>query len=118
MPNSKEVQTNFFCFREYSDLKRLLNLLNVPASKQQLPALNIDKGHGIVTKSQQQRFVQGKQNDGIRYGEQQQQSTEAVELEAFSHPLLSSRRNKRVSCQQMGVKVITTTTREYCGLVG
>ncbi|XP_043545427.1 serine/threonine-protein kinase Nek10-like isoform X3 [Chiloscyllium plagiosum] len=95
MPNSKEVQTNFFCFREYSDLKRLLNLLNVPASKQQLPALNVDKGHGIVTKSQQQRFVQGKQNDGIRYGEQQQQSTEAVELEAFSYPLLNSRRNKK-----------------------
>ncbi|XP_048473863.1 serine/threonine-protein kinase Nek10-like isoform X3 [Rhincodon typus] len=71
--------------KEYSDLKRLLNLLNVPASKQQLPALNIDKGHGIVTKSQQQRFVQGKQNDGIRYGEQQQQSTEAVELEAFRY---------------------------------
>ncbi|XP_067858918.1 serine/threonine-protein kinase Nek10 isoform X1 [Heptranchias perlo] len=70
--------------KEHSDLKRLLTLLNVPASKQQLPALNFDKGHGIVTKSQQYHSIPGKQNGGIRYGEQQQQSTEAVELETFS----------------------------------
>ncbi|XP_048379325.1 serine/threonine-protein kinase Nek10 isoform X2 [Stegostoma tigrinum] len=81
--------------KEYSDLKRLLNLLNVPASKQQLPALNVDKGRGIVTKSQQQRFVQGKQNDGIRYGEQQQQSTEAVELETFS---VNYKNERKFSC--------------------
>ncbi|GCB61606.1 hypothetical protein scyTo_0004126 [Scyliorhinus torazame] len=81
--------------KEYSDLKRLLNLLNVPSSKQQLPALNFDKGRGVVAKSQQQHFVQGKQNDGIRYGEQQQQSTEAVELETFS---VNYKNERRFSC--------------------
>ncbi|XP_067915911.1 serine/threonine-protein kinase Nek10 isoform X4 [Heterodontus francisci] len=81
--------------KEYSDLKRLLNLLNVPASKQQLPALNFGKGRGIVTKSQQQHLIQGIQNDGIQYGEQQQQSTEAVELETFS---VNYKNERKFSC--------------------
>ncbi|XP_051872938.1 serine/threonine-protein kinase Nek10 [Pristis pectinata] len=80
--------------KEHTDLKRLLNLLNVPASKQQLPALSFDKGRGITSKSQQ-HSIQGKQNGGNRCGEQQQQSTEAVELEAFS---ISYKNERKFSC--------------------
>ncbi|XP_055516439.1 serine/threonine-protein kinase Nek10 isoform X1 [Leucoraja erinacea] len=81
--------------KEHTDLKRLLNLLNVPASKQQLPALSFDKGRGILTKSQQ-HSIQGKQNAGNRCAEQQQQqSTEAVELEAFS---VNYKNERKFSC--------------------
>ncbi|XP_062925562.1 serine/threonine-protein kinase Nek10 [Mobula hypostoma] len=80
--------------KEHTDLKRLLNLLNVPASKQQLPALSFDKGRGITTKSQQ-HSIQGKPNGGSRCGEQQPQSTEAVELEAFS---VSYKNERNFSC--------------------
>uniref|UniRef100_UPI00398F423F serine/threonine-protein kinase Nek10 isoform X3 n=1 Tax=Pristiophorus japonicus TaxID=55135 RepID=UPI00398F423F len=99
--------------KEHSDLKRLLNLLNVPASKQQLPALNFDKGRGIVTKSQQQYSMQGKQNDGIQNGEQQQQqSTEAVELETFS---VNYKNERKFSChphQKLFLEIFTALVKQ------
>ncbi|XP_075443096.1 serine/threonine-protein kinase Nek10 isoform X3 [Ascaphus truei] len=59
-----------------SDIKRLWSLLNVQASKQQLPALKA----GSTSKPQQKC---GKTN-GCKSRSQWQESTEAVELEKFS----------------------------------
>ncbi|XP_072009703.1 serine/threonine-protein kinase Nek10 isoform X2 [Engystomops pustulosus] len=60
--------------RKYSDVKRLWSLLNVQASKQQLPALR-----ATGTPKTQQKF--GKNHSSKN---QWQESTESVELEKFS----------------------------------
>ncbi|XP_073534116.1 serine/threonine-protein kinase Nek10 isoform X3 [Phyllobates terribilis] len=60
--------------RKYSDVKRLWSLLNVQASKQQLPALKVTS-----TPKAQQKF--GKNHTPKN---QWQESTESVELEKFS----------------------------------
>ncbi|XP_069586107.1 serine/threonine-protein kinase Nek10 isoform X1 [Ranitomeya imitator] len=60
--------------RKYSDVKRLWSLLNVQASKQQLPALKISS-----TAKTQQKF--GKNHPPKN---QWQESTESLELEKFS----------------------------------
>ncbi|KAM4705139.1 LOW QUALITY PROTEIN: serine/threonine-protein kinase Nek10 [Rhinophrynus dorsalis] len=61
--------------RKCSDIKRLWSLLNVQASKQQLPALKV----GSSTKPQQ-----NSKSNGCKSRTQCQESTEATELEAFS----------------------------------
>ncbi|XP_034985995.2 serine/threonine-protein kinase Nek10 isoform X1 [Zootoca vivipara] len=65
---------------DYSDLKRLLALLNVQSSKQQLPALNFESSNNSMTKSEQY----SSNPCGERCRGQWQESTEAVELEHFS----------------------------------
>ncbi|XP_061441951.1 serine/threonine-protein kinase Nek10 isoform X1 [Rhineura floridana] len=65
---------------DYSDLKRLLALLNVQSSKQQLPALNFESANNSMTKSEQY----SSNPCGERCRGQWQESTEAVELEHFS----------------------------------
>ncbi|XP_062839859.1 serine/threonine-protein kinase Nek10 isoform X7 [Anolis carolinensis] len=65
---------------DYSDLKRLLALLNVQSSKQQLPALNFECANNSMVKSEQ--FCSN--TSGERSRGQWQESTEAVELERFS----------------------------------
>uniref|UniRef100_A0A8C0D4C8 Serine/threonine-protein kinase Nek10 n=1 Tax=Balaenoptera musculus TaxID=9771 RepID=A0A8C0D4C8_BALMU len=64
--------------RDYSDLKRLLCLLNVQSSKQQLPAINFDSARSSMTKSEPARA------GGHRARGQWHESTEAIELENFS----------------------------------
>ncbi|XP_068413457.1 serine/threonine-protein kinase Nek10 isoform X6 [Eschrichtius robustus] len=64
--------------RDYSDLKRLLCLLNVQSSKQQLPAINFDSARSSMTKSEPAR------EGGHRARGQWHESTEAIELENFS----------------------------------
>ncbi|XP_074840528.1 serine/threonine-protein kinase Nek10 isoform X2 [Carettochelys insculpta] len=72
--------------RDYSDLKRLLSLLNVQSSKQQpslhlqLPAINFETTQNSMTKSEQYT----NKTNGQRSQGQWQESTEAVELENFS----------------------------------
>ncbi|KAM9075006.1 serine/threonine-protein kinase Nek10 isoform 1-T1 [Megaptera novaeangliae] len=63
--------------RDYSDLKRLLCLLNVQSSKQQLPAINFDSARSNMTKSEPARA------GGHRARGQWHESTEAIELENF-----------------------------------
>ncbi|XP_066861970.1 serine/threonine-protein kinase Nek10 isoform X3 [Kogia breviceps] len=65
--------------RDYSDLKRLLCLLNVQSSKQQLPAINFDSARSSMTKSEPAIRAGGHRARG-----QWPESTEAVELENFS----------------------------------
>ncbi|XP_030619999.1 serine/threonine-protein kinase Nek10 [Delphinapterus leucas] len=65
--------------RDYSDLKRLLCLLNVQSSKQQLPAINFDSARSSMTKSEPAIRVGGHRARG-----QWHESTEAIELENFS----------------------------------
>nr|XP_060637879.1 serine/threonine-protein kinase Nek10 isoform X1 [Anolis sagrei ordinatus] len=65
---------------DYSDLKRLLALLNVQSSKQQLPALNFECSNNSMVKSEQYCS----NTSGERCRGQWQESTEAVELERFS----------------------------------
>ncbi|XP_065740861.1 serine/threonine-protein kinase Nek10 isoform X3 [Phocoena phocoena] len=65
--------------RDYSDLKRLLCLLNVQSSKQQLPAVNFDSARSSMTKSEPAIRVGGHRARG-----QWHESTEAIELENFS----------------------------------
>ncbi|KAJ7322495.1 hypothetical protein JRQ81_018782 [Phrynocephalus forsythii] len=65
---------------DYSDLERLLALLNVQSSKQQLPALNFDCANNSVPKSEQYSCS----HCGEKCRDQWQESTEAVELEHFS----------------------------------
>ncbi|XP_070215667.1 serine/threonine-protein kinase Nek10 isoform X2 [Bos mutus] len=65
--------------RDYSDLKRLLCLLNVQSSKQQLPAINFDSVQNSIMKSEPAVRTGGHRARG-RWHE----STEAVELENFS----------------------------------
>ncbi|XP_067609632.1 serine/threonine-protein kinase Nek10 isoform X1 [Pseudorca crassidens] len=65
--------------RDYSDLKRLLCLLNVQSSKQQLPAINFDSARSSMTKSEPAIRVGGHGARG-----QWHESTEAIELENFS----------------------------------
>ncbi|CAN2389740.1 protein serine/threonine kinase activity [Pristimantis euphronides] len=60
--------------RKYSDIKRLWSLLNVQASKQQLPALKTTS-----TPKTQQKFGKNQTSKN-----QWQESTESVELEKFS----------------------------------
>ncbi|XP_055270771.1 serine/threonine-protein kinase Nek10 isoform X2 [Moschus berezovskii] len=64
--------------RDYSDLKRLLCLLNVQSSKQQLPAINFDSAQNSMMKSEP--AVRAGGHRAHRWHE----STEAVELENFS----------------------------------
>ncbi|XP_078233435.1 serine/threonine-protein kinase Nek10 isoform X3 [Pogona vitticeps] len=64
----------------YSDLERLLALLNVQSSKQQLPALNFDCANNSMTKSEHYSCS----GCGETCRDQWQESTEAVELEHFS----------------------------------
>nr|XP_033786044.1 serine/threonine-protein kinase Nek10 isoform X2 [Geotrypetes seraphini] len=66
--------------RDYSDIKRLLSLLNVQASKQQLPAISTEIAQGGQSDSQQH----SSQIYGCRSRGNWQESTEALELEAFS----------------------------------
>ncbi|XP_069770121.1 serine/threonine-protein kinase Nek10 isoform X2 [Narcine bancroftii] len=97
--------------REHTDLQRLLNLLNVPASKQQLPALDFAKGHGNVTKSRPS--IQEKQNGGKQSGEQQQQqSTEAVELEAFSIKYMNERKFSCHSYHKQFLEIFTALVKQ------
>ncbi|KAM5280393.1 serine/threonine-protein kinase Nek10 isoform 3-T3 [Ctenodactylus gundi] len=65
--------------RDYSDLKRLQCLLNVQASKQQLPAINFESAQNSMTKSEATIKAGGHRVRG-----QWHESTEAVELENFS----------------------------------
>ncbi|XP_053119311.1 serine/threonine-protein kinase Nek10 [Hemicordylus capensis] len=65
---------------DFSDLKRLLALLNVQSSKQQLPALNFESAKNSMTKTEQY----SSNTCGERCRGQWQESTEAVELENFS----------------------------------
>lgn len=65
---------------DYSDLKRLLALLNVQSSKQQLPALNLGTTKNSMAKTEQY----SSNTCGERCRGQWQESTEAVELEHFS----------------------------------
>ncbi|XP_044305349.1 serine/threonine-protein kinase Nek10 isoform X2 [Varanus komodoensis] len=65
---------------DYTDLKRLLALLNVQSSKQQLPALNVESANNSITKSEQY----SNNPCGERCRGHWQESTEAVELERFS----------------------------------
>ncbi|XP_066483393.1 serine/threonine-protein kinase Nek10 isoform X2 [Tiliqua scincoides] len=65
---------------DYSDLKRLLALLNVQSSKQQLPALNFESAKNSMAKTEQY----SSNTCGERCRGQWQESTEAVELEHFS----------------------------------
>ncbi|XP_074051763.1 serine/threonine-protein kinase Nek10 isoform X1 [Macrotis lagotis] len=65
--------------RDYSDLKRLRCLLNVQASKQQLPAINFDSAQNSMMKSEHAIKA-----GGPRSRSHWQESTEAVELENFS----------------------------------
>ncbi|KAJ6666473.1 hypothetical protein lerEdw1_020196 [Lerista edwardsae] len=65
---------------DYSDLKRLLALLNVQSSKQQLPALNFGSAKNSMAKTEQYSG----NTCGERCRGQWQESTEAVELEHFS----------------------------------
>ncbi|KAG5197413.1 hypothetical protein JEQ12_008142 [Ovis aries] len=67
------------CCGDYSDLKRLLCLLNVQSSKQQLPAINFDSAQNSMMKSEPAIRAGGHRARG-RWHE----STEAVELENFS----------------------------------
>ncbi|XP_054848080.1 serine/threonine-protein kinase Nek10 isoform X1 [Eublepharis macularius] len=66
--------------RDYSDLKRLLEHLNVQSCKQQLPALNTESAKNSMMKSEQYPS----NACGERCRGQWQESTEAVELENFS----------------------------------
>ncbi|XP_043920696.1 serine/threonine-protein kinase Nek10 [Protopterus annectens] len=75
--------------KQYTDLKRLLSLLNVPANKQQLPALKCEIAKNSSTQSQQQ-WIKSK-NNGVR-NQNQHISTEAVELEAFSVKYMNERK--------------------------
>ncbi|XP_015212928.1 serine/threonine-protein kinase Nek10 isoform X3 [Lepisosteus oculatus] len=69
--------------KAFSDLKRLYSLLSVPAaSKSQVGAVSCNKACSSVAKSQQQPSLQ--RNSTIKNRNQQQQSTEDIELENFS----------------------------------
>ncbi|XP_075275103.1 serine/threonine-protein kinase Nek10 isoform X2 [Opisthocomus hoazin] len=67
------------CMRNFSDLKRLQSLLNVPSRNQQLPAMHFESGQTSVTRTRQKV----KSDEQKPHG-QWQESTEAVELENFS----------------------------------
>uniref|UniRef100_W5MJ75 Serine/threonine-protein kinase Nek10 n=1 Tax=Lepisosteus oculatus TaxID=7918 RepID=W5MJ75_LEPOC len=68
--------------KAFSDLKRLYSLLSVPAaSKSQVGAVSCNKACSSVAKSQQQPSLQ--RNSTIKNRNQQQQSTEDIELENF-----------------------------------
>lgn len=76
---STDKQQQGTATRDYSDLKRLLCLLNVQSSKQQLPAINFDSAQNSMTRSEPTIKVGGHRARG-----QWHESTEAVELENFS----------------------------------
>ncbi|XP_077159015.1 serine/threonine-protein kinase Nek10 isoform X3 [Paroedura picta] len=75
-----DTKTQGITARDYSDLKRLLELLNVQSSKQQLPALDFESAKNSMRKSEQDPG----NTCGERCRGQWQESTEAVELENFS----------------------------------
>ncbi|KAL3832242.1 hypothetical protein ACJMK2_023902 [Sinanodonta woodiana] len=73
---------------EIEDLKKLLNLINTPASKQQLPSINYENGQ-CRNKSDQWPVPQPKS------GAHQHQSTEVYALEQFSSKYQNERHFSR-----------------------
>ncbi|KAJ1101855.1 hypothetical protein NDU88_006919 [Pleurodeles waltl] len=66
--------------RDHSDIRKLCALLNVQASKQQLPAINLESTSGSPSKSEKHpSAISGRRNRSLR-----PESTEAIELETFS----------------------------------
>ncbi|XP_078520087.1 serine/threonine-protein kinase Nek10 isoform X2 [Lissotriton helveticus] len=66
--------------RDHSDIRKLCALLNVQASKQQLPAINLESTSGSQSKPEKHpSTTNGRRNRSLR-----PESTEAIELETFS----------------------------------
>ncbi|KAM9308162.1 serine/threonine-protein kinase Nek10 [Gastrophryne carolinensis] len=93
------------CLRKCYDVKRLWSLLNVHASKQQLPAL---KGTG--TSRSQQKF--GKTHTPKHHW---QESTESVELEKFSVSFKNERNFSQHSQQSLFLDIFIALIKNRLG---
>ncbi|XP_068838085.1 serine/threonine-protein kinase Nek10 isoform X5 [Capricornis sumatraensis] len=92
--------------RDYSDLKRLLCLLNVQSSKQQLPAINFDSAQNSMMKSEPAIRAGGHRARG-RWHE----STEAVELENFSINYKNERNFSKHSQHKLFQEIFTALVK-------
>ncbi|XP_029442934.1 serine/threonine-protein kinase Nek10 [Rhinatrema bivittatum] len=93
--------------RDYSDIKRLLSLLNVQASKQQLPAINSEISQSSYSDSQRH----SSQIHGCRSRGYWQESTEALELEAFSVNYNNERNFSKHPQQKLFLEIFTALVK-------